>query len=128
MSGNEPAEPPANGAAPLERDVDAQQTWWREQWLRFPTVREDAGGGLDFWAVAPDSGVYQDDWPRGERLARETLAHMRRFPEGASVLRRILARIDYDSTVAQGFVNHLEEVLARPHLYPVTPEETAPPL
>jgi hypothetical protein len=77
--------------------------------------------------VAPDSGVYQDDWPRGERLARETLAHMRRFPEGASVLRRILARIDYDSTVAQGFVNHLEEVLARPALYPPDPDDLAPP-
>lgn len=127
MSDNEPAQKSGHGDAPLERDVEAQQRWWHEQWLRFPSVREDADGGLDFWAVAPDTGVYQDDWPRGERLARETLAHMRRFPEGASVLRRILARIDVDSTVAQGFINHIEEVLARPHLYPISPDEIAPP-
>ena len=104
-------------ASEMAREAQAQQEWWRRQWLTFPTVSETADGGLEFWDVPPDSGVYQDDWPRGERLARDTIAHMRRFPEGASVLRRILARMDYGSTVAQGFVNRLEESLARPDLY-----------
>ena len=93
--------------AAIVREAQDTQAWWREQWLAFPTVAEH-DGVLDFW-------------PRGERLARETIAQMRRFPEGASVLRRILARLDHDSTVAQGFVNHLEEVLARPDLYPPAP-------
>ena len=115
---SEPASSPARYNGALAREVESQQSWWRQQWLAFPTVRETEGG-LDFWAVPPDTGVYQDDWPRGERLAEETIAHMRRFPEGSSVLRRILARIDYGSTVAQGFVNRLEETLARPDLYPV---------
>jgi hypothetical protein len=104
-------------AATLAREVQRSQDWWRQQWLAFPTV-SDEGGGLEFWDVPADTGVYQDDWPRGECLARDTITQMRRFPEGASVLRRILARLDHDSTVAQGFLNHLEEVLARPDLYP----------
>jgi hypothetical protein len=99
-----------------------QQSRWHDQWLGFPTVTERPDGGLEFWDVSPDTGVYQDDWPRGERLARETIAHMRRFPEGASVLRRILSRLDHDSTVAQGFINRLEEALARPDLYPAESE------
>jgi hypothetical protein len=107
-------------AAALAREVRRSQCWWRQQWLAFPTVSEH-GDGLEFWDVPSDTGVYQDDWPRGERLARETIAQMRRFPEGASVLRRIVARLDPDSTVAQGFLNHLEEVLARPELYPPEP-------
>jgi len=101
----------------MAREAQSQQEWWRRQWLGFPTVRETADGGLEFWDVPPDTGVYQDDWPRGERLARDTITHMRRFPEGASVLRRILVRMDHDSTVAQGFLNRLEETLARPDLY-----------
>ena len=104
--------------AAMREDVDAQQKWWHEQWLTFPTVSEGADGGLEFWDVAPDSGVYQDDWPRGERLARDTIAQMRRFPEGASILRRIIALLDPNSTVAQGFINHIEDNLSRPDLYP----------
>ena len=69
-----------------------------------------------------DTGVYADDWPRGESLARETVAHMQDFPEGSSVLRRILRDMDPDSTVAQGFINYLEELLAHPH-----PVRTSPP-
>ena len=106
--------------AAIVREAQDAQAWWREQWLAFPTVAEH-DGELDFWHVPADTGVFQDDWPRGERLAQETIAQMRRFPEGASVLRRILARLDYDSTVAQGFVNHIEEALARPDLYPPAP-------
>lgn len=113
-----PPQSPAAYNGNLSRQVESQQSWWREQWLAFPTVGE-ADGGLDFWDVPADTGVYQDDWPRGEKLAEDTIAHMRRFPEGASVLRRILSRMDYNSTVAQGFVNRLEEALARPDLYPV---------
>lgn len=109
---------PSRHAAAINA-VRVQQSQWHAQWLGFPTVTETPDGGLEFWDVAPDTGVYQDDWPRGERLARDTIAHMRRFPEGASVLRRILGRMDHDSTVAQGFINRLEETLARPDLYPV---------
>jgi hypothetical protein len=104
--------------AAMHDDVEAQRKWWREQWLAFPTVSEDDDGGFDFWDVAPDTGVYQDDWPRGERLARDTIAQMREFPEGASVLRRIIPLLDPDSTVAQGFINRIEDNLSRPDLYP----------
>ena len=101
--------------------VEARRREWRASWLAFPTVTERSDGSFDFWDVPTDTGVYQDDWPTGERLARDTIAQMRRFPEGASVLRRILTRMDPDSTVAQGFVNRIEETLARPELYPVEP-------
>lgn len=101
-----PPTPPFDGPGQRQR-------WWRAQWLAFPTV-ERRDDGFEFWAVEPDTGVYQDDWPRGERLARDTISHMQDFPEGSSVLRRILRDMDPDSTVAQGFINHLEEVLTHP--------------
>lgn len=112
-----PASPDALAEEMVER-ARTEQEWWHRQWLAFPTVSETADGGLEYWDVEPDTGVYQDDWPRGERLARETIAHMRGFPEGASVLRRILIRLDPLSTVAQGFLDCIEETLARPELYP----------
>src|SRR3546814_7873548 len=56
-------------------------TWWEEEWLKFPSVSKQPDGSWRYWCVPADSGVYQDDWPLGERLARETVAQMRRFPE-----------------------------------------------
>jgi len=87
------------------------QEWWERQWSRFPTFGRTPDGQPCFWQVPPDSGCYQDDWPLGEHLARETVAQMRRFPEGSAVLRRILRDLDYNSTVGQGFLSALEEML-----------------
>ncbi len=42
---------------------------------------------------------------------------MQRFPEGGSVLRRIMRDIDHDSIAAQGFFNRLEDMLSRPDVY-----------
>ena len=127
-----PISHPATQPTPVPASASQRERWWREQWLAFPTVAPRDDGGFDFWAVEPDTGVYQDDWPRGERLARDTIAHMQAFPEGSSVLRRILRDMEHDSTVAQGFLNHLEEALAHPQTYLVAPpallpEDTAAP-
>lgn len=99
-----------------EAAQDAAQHW-EDQWLSFPTVSRDEHGNWRYWEVHPDSGVYQDDWPRGDRLARETILQMQRFPEGASVLRRILREIDLESTVAQGFLNRIEDALVYPRAF-----------
>jgi hypothetical protein len=98
-------------------DPQGARREWRAQWLAFPTVRANADGGYDFWAVDADTGVYAEDWPRGERLARETIAHMQRFAEGSSVLRRILRDMPQQSTVAQGFISYLEDALTYPQLH-----------
>src|SRR3546814_10477991 len=66
------------------RDAARASAWWDEEWLKFPTVSKRPDGSWRYWSVPADSGVYQDDWPLGERLARETVAQMRRFPEGRS--------------------------------------------
>jgi hypothetical protein len=91
--------------------------YWDEQWLAFPTVSRDEHGTWHYWDVQADSAVYQDDWPQGDRLARDTILQMQRFPEGASVLRRILREIDLDSTVAQGFLNRIEDALSYPRAF-----------
>jgi hypothetical protein len=93
------------------REAARASVWWEEEWLDFPTVSKDAEGAWHYWTVPADSGVYQDDWPLGERLARRTVAQMRRFPEGSTVLRRILREMDPESTVGQGFLTGIEEIL-----------------
>ena len=95
------------------REAARASEWWNSEWLRFPTVSLDAEGGWHYWNVPADTGVYQDDWPLGERLARETVAQMRRFPEGSTVLRRIIREMDPESTVGQGFLTAIEDTLCR---------------
>ena len=92
-------------------DARSSMGWWDEEWSRFPTVGPGSQGTRSFWCVPQDSGCYQDDWPLGERLAEQTFAQMRRFPEGSAVLRRVLRDLDYNSTVGQGFLSKLEETL-----------------
>ena len=96
------------------REAARASAWWDEEWLRFPTVSKQADGTWRYWNVPADSGVYQDDWPLGGRLARETVAQMRRFPEGSTVFRRILKEMDPESTVGQGFLTAIEEILCQP--------------
>src|SRR3546814_15802807 len=86
-------------------------TWWEEEWLKFPSVSKQPDGSWRYWCVPADSGVYQDDWPLGERLARETVAQMRRFPDGSTVLARSLLEMDPDATVGQGFLTAIDEML-----------------
>lgn len=93
------------------REAARASAWWEEEWLKFPTVSKEADGSWRYWSVPADSGVFQDDWPLGERLARQTVAQMRRFPEGSTVLRRILREMDPESTVGQGFLTAVEETL-----------------
>jgi len=93
------------------REAARASAWWEGEWLKFPTVSKEADGSWRYWNVPADSGVFQDDWPLGERLARETVTQMRRFPEGSTVLRRILREMDPESTVGQGFLTAVEETL-----------------
>jgi len=95
------------------REAARASAWWDAEWLKFPTVSKDDAGGWCYWNVPADSGVYEDDWPLGERLARETIAQMRAFPEGSTVLRRILREMDPETTIGQGFMTALEETLCR---------------
>ncbi len=97
--------------------AESAERWWVEQWSAFPTYSVDDEGTPHYWSVPEDSGVYQDDWPLGEKLAEDTVRQMRRFPEGSTVLRHILKEIDRDSTIAQGFLNRLEDILISPDLY-----------
>lgn len=90
---------------------------WHDEWLQFPTVRLDAAGGWHYWDVPADTHVYGTDWKVGEGLARDTVAHMQRFPAGGSVLRRILREIDFNSLVAQGFLARIEDMLTNPRVY-----------
>jgi len=103
------------------REAARASIWWEQEWLRFPTVNKDDDGAWRYWSVPADSGVYQDDWPLGERLARETVAQMRRFPEGSTVLRRILREMDPESAVGQGFLTAVEDILCQsgPALQPL---------
>jgi len=91
--------------------------WWNEQWLKFPTVSLDAEGMWHYWDVPDDLGIYADDWRRGEELARDTVAHMQAFEAGSTVLRRIMREIDLESTVGQGFLTRIEDMLTRPEVY-----------
>ena len=96
-----------------ERDTET----WNQEWLAFPTVSRDAEGLWRYWDVPEDSGVYSQDWETGEGLARDTVAHMQSFHAGATVLRRIFKEMDYESTVGQGFLTRIEDMLTRPGLY-----------
>ena len=99
------------------RDAEESSEWWNAEWLKFPTVSLDDQGEWHYWDVAEDSGLYKDDWRLGEVLARETVAQMQLFEAGSSVLRRIMREIDHESTVAQGFLTRIEDMLTRPQLY-----------
>ena len=100
-----------------EVTAEANAKWRNEEWLKFPAVSLDEAGAWHYWDVPPDSGVYKDDWPVGEGLARDTVAQMQRFPEDSSVLRRLMREIDHNSIVAQGFFNRLEDMLTNPEVY-----------
>jgi len=95
------------------REAARATAWWDGEWLKFPTVSKQTDGSWRYWTVPADSGVFQDDWPLGERLARETIEQMRRFPEGSTVLRRILREMDPESNVGQGFLTGIEDTLCR---------------
>ena len=107
--------PRAKSKAEVTAEADAK--WWKEEWLKFPTVSLDDEGKWHYWDVTEGSRVYSDDRALGEALARDTVAQMQRFPEGGPVLRRIMREIDHDSIVAQGFFNRLEDMLTRPDVY-----------
>ncbi len=107
--------PRAKSKAEITAEADAK--WWNEEWLKFPTVSLDDEGKWHYWDVTGDSRVYSDDRALGEALARDTVAQMQRFPEGGSVLRRIMREIDHNSIVAQGFFNRLEDMLTKPEVY-----------
>ena len=97
--------------------AEANAEWWTSEWLKFPTVSLDDQGRWHYWDVPADTGVYNDDWRIGEGLARDTVAQMQRFMAGSSALRRILREIDFDSTVGQGFITRVEDMLSNPDLY-----------
>ena len=100
-----------------EEKAKTDAKWWREEWLKFPTVSQDREGAWRYWDVPADDGVYSEGRSLGEALARDTVAQMQRFPEGGSVLRRIMRDIDHNSIAAQGFFNRLEDMLTRPDIY-----------
>ncbi len=100
-----------------EVTAEADAKWWNEEWLKFPTVSLDDEGKRHYWDVTGGSRIYSNDRSLGEALARDTVAQMQRFPEGSSVLRRIMREIDHNSIVAQGFFNRLEDMLTNPEVY-----------
>ena len=104
-------------AAEAVQATEANTAWWNEEWLKFPTISLDDEGQWRYWDVPADSGVYSEDWRTGEGLARDTVAQMQRFMAGSSALRRIMKEIDLDSTVGQGFITRIEDMLANPELY-----------
>lgn len=101
----------------LVQGAEASAEWWNQEWLKFPTISLDDEGQWHYWDVAEDSGVYSDDWELGEGMARDTVAQMQRFPDGSSALRRIMREIDFNSTVAQGFLTRIEDMLTNPQVY-----------
>lgn len=107
----------ASGQETIVEQSAANEAWWTEQWLKFPTVSRDDDGRWHYWNVPADSGVYSDDWAVGEGLARDTVARMQAFREGSTVLRRIVRELEPASTVAQGFLTRIEDMLARPDIY-----------
>ncbi len=107
--------PRAKSKAEITAEADAK--CWNEEWLKFPTVSLDEAGNWHYWDVTGGSYVYSDDRALGEALARDTVAQMQRFPEGGSVLRRLMREIDHNSIVAQGFFNRLEDMLTRPDVF-----------
>ena len=101
----------------LVQGAEANAEWWNQEWLKFPTISLDDEGQWHYWDVAEDTGLYSDDWALGEGLARDTVAQMQRFPDGSSALRRIMREIDFNSTVAQGFLTRIEDMLTNPQVY-----------
>ena len=114
---NETGQPAAEMETASIEKAERDEAAWNAEWLKFPTVSQDASGGWHYWDVPEDSGIYHDDWTVGEGLARDTVAHMQAFQSGSSVLRRIMREIDFESTVAQGFLTRLEDMLTNPGLY-----------
>jgi len=100
-----------------QRETRAGADWWNQEWLKFPTIRRDGEGNWLYWDVQQASGIYGQDWALGEKLARDTVVQMQRFAAGSSALRRILREIDFNSTIAQGFLNGIEDMLANPSVY-----------
>ena len=100
-----------------EQAADDARSWWDDEWAKFPTIQVDEDGTPNYWAVSEDSGVYSDDWQIGQGLARDTVAQMQRFPEGSTALRRILRAMDFNSTIGQGFLTRIEDMLTRPEVY-----------
>ena len=101
----------------LVQGAEASAEWWNQEWLKFPTISLDDEGQWHYWDVAEDTGLYSEDWALGEGLARDTVAQMQRFPDGSSALRRIMREIDFNSTVAQGFLTRIEDMLTNPQVY-----------
>ena len=114
--GDEAAKEPRPGTVAVEGAAESAE-WWNEEWLKFPTISLDEDGLWHYWDVPPDSGVYSDDWVLGEGMARDTVAQMQRFTAGSSALRRIMREIDFNSTIAQGFLTRIEDMLTSPELY-----------
>jgi len=116
---------PDRNPAPSDAEIEAaalakakeDEAEWNRQWLLFPSLSLDDEGGWRYWDVPEDTGVYNDDWAIGEHLARETVIHMQAFQSGNNVLRRIMREIDFESTVAQGFLTRIEDMLTNPALY-----------
>ena len=98
-------------------EAEANAEWWNQEWLKFPTISLNEEGHWHYWDVPEDTGVYNVDWRIGEGLARDTVAQMQQFMAGSSALRRIMREIDFNSTVAQGFLTRIEDMLAKPDLY-----------
>ncbi len=102
---------------PIVQAAASDERWWNEQWLKFPTVSVDSHGTWHYWDVPTDHGIYSEDWQTGQGLARDTVAQMQAFPEGSTVLRRILREMDFNSTVGQGFLTRIEDMLTNPEIY-----------
>ena len=117
MSGTEQGTESSDAEAEALSKAKSDEAAWNQQWLLFPTVSQDADGGWHYWDAPADTGVYSEDWATGEALARDTVAHMQAFHSGASVLRRIMREIEFESTVAQGFLTRIEDMLTNPALY-----------
>jgi hypothetical protein len=112
-----PVQPDAEVEAQALAKAKEDEAEWIRQWLLFPSVSQDAEGNWRYWDVPEDTGVYNDDWAVGENLARKTVIHMQEFQSGNNVLRRIVREIDFESTVAQGFLTRIEDMLTNPALY-----------
>ena len=97
--------------------AEASAEAWNEDWLKFPTVSLDADGQWHYWDVTGDTGIYSEDWRVGESLARDTVAQMQAFMAGRTALRRILREMDFESTLGQGFLTRIEDMLANPEIY-----------
>ncbi len=98
-------------------EAEDNAAWWTEEWLKFPTISLDQDGGWHYWDVPDDSGIYSDDWRIGEGFARDTVRQMQAFQSGTSALRRILHEMNFESTVGQGFITRIEDMLTNPGLY-----------